>query len=103
MHGRSRRQPSVSSQTDVGSEAKRAKSKLSSQGLKRESEEEIQPRVLFRAPKEDVQSRKSKKSAKNESRKSTNDKVLERLVDKSAKQNCRESKMMLSSSQIAQK
>jgi hypothetical protein len=103
MQVRSRRQPSFSSQRDMGSEAKRAKSKLSSHGLKRESEEDLRPRVLFRANKEEVQTGKTRKNNKNEARKTSMDKVLERIAEKSTKNTCKGSQLMLSSSHIAQK
>lgn len=103
MFTRPRRQASVSSKADLGSEKKRPKSKSSSKTAKVIPDEELKPKVLFKVMKEDINIRNSKKSSTGYIEKIKLDKVINKAVERTSKSNNKSSHLVLSSSQIGQK
>jgi hypothetical protein len=103
MFTRSRRQASVSSKAEIGSEMKRTKSKNSAKTGSVPPEEELKPKVLFKVPKDGTGVRNSKHNSTGLIHKENLDKFLDKLVERNSKSTNKSGHNLMSSSTIAQK
>lgn len=102
MFTRPRRQTSVSSKAELGSDMKRTKSKNSAKTASLVAEDELKPKVLFKVIKDDVNVRNIKKNSAGLINKGKLDHILDRMVERTSKSNNKNTHLVMSSSQIGQ-